>query len=192
MPPRKLTRLLVRAEVGQRSRGSLLAGPASVPCALGRAGLVVSKREGDGGTPVARLPLRRFWLRRDRLARPRTALPCRAITPRDAWCDDARDRRYNRPILRPEGEAEERLWRQDPLYDLVVELGWNDRPVRRGHGSAIFWHLARPGFTPTAGCVAVTRADLLRLLPRLSRRTVLVAGPVKPRRQGPKPWRQGP
>ena len=107
--------------------------------------------------------------RADRIGRPRTLLPLRAIAARDAWCDDADDRRYNRLIDRPPGEAEERLTRDDHLYDVIVELGWNDAPVIRGRGSAIFWHLARPGFTPTAGCVAVEGHVFAKVLPRLAR-----------------------
>jgi L,D-peptidoglycan transpeptidase YkuD (ErfK/YbiS/YcfS/YnhG family) len=173
---RRLARITVVRSVHDRSRGFLIAGGAVFPCALGRSGIVAAgaKREGDGATPRARLPLRRIFYRAERLPRPATLLPVRAIGLRDAWCDDAADRRYNRLIDRPPGEAEERLARADHLYDVIVELGWNDAPVRRGRGSAIFWHLARPGFTPTAGCVAVTRDVFAKLLPRLARDCVLV------------------
>jgi L,D-peptidoglycan transpeptidase YkuD (ErfK/YbiS/YcfS/YnhG family) len=174
-PPsaRLLTRVTVVASVRDRRRGVLIAGGASFPCALGRSGIGTVKREGDGRTPRAALPLRRVFFRADRVARPRTALPLRIITPRDAWCDDLADRRYNRLIARPPGAAEERLWRDDRLYDVVVELGWNDAPVIRGRGSAIFWHLARPGLTPTAGCVAVAGAVFRKLLPRLAANCVM-------------------
>ena len=106
--------------------------------------------------------------------RPRTRQSIRAIRPEDAWCDDAADRRYNRLIRRPPGAAEERLTRTDHLYDVIVELGWNDAPVRRHRGSAIFWHGARDGFTPTAGCVAIRVADFAKILPRLARNAVMV------------------
>jgi L,D-peptidoglycan transpeptidase YkuD (ErfK/YbiS/YcfS/YnhG family) len=120
--------------------------------------------------------LRRLFIRADRGPNPFCRLPVRRIGAADAWCDDSADRRYNRLISRPPGEAEERLMRQDHLYDLIVELGWNDRPVRKGRGSAIFWHLARPGFTPTAGCVATSREAFRRILPRLSRHCVMIIG----------------
>lgn len=160
--------------VHDRSKGFLVAGQAVFPCALGRGGIVVDKREGDGGTPRTKLPLRSLFYRADRMPRPRTLLPVRAIGPRDAWCDDLRDRRYNRLIDQPPGQAEERLMRDDHLYDVIVELGWNDRPVIRGRGSAIFWHLARQGFTPTAGCVAVKGGVFGKILPRLSRRCAIL------------------
>ncbi|WP_439499327.1 L,D-transpeptidase family protein [Bosea sp. (in: a-proteobacteria)] len=175
---RDLSVLRVVASVHDRRKGFLIAGSSVFPCALGRSGLVVAgaKREGDGGTPRAILPLRRIFYRADRMPRLSTALSARAITPRDAWCDDRTDRRYNTLIDRPPGEAEERLAREDHLYDVIVELGWNDAPVIRGRGSAIFWHLARPGFTPTAGCVAVERHVFRKLLPRLARDCVMVIG----------------
>ncbi len=171
-----LTGLRVVPSVRDRSRGFLIAGGAVFPCALGRGGIVVIKREGDGGTPRANLPLRSLLYRAERLPRLRCLLPVRAIGPRDAWCDDPADRRYNRLIDRPPGQAEERLRREDHLYDVIVELGWNDAPVVRGRGSAIFWHLARPGFTPTAGCVAVERGVFAKVLPRLGRHCVMRIG----------------
>jgi len=58
----------------------------------------------------------------------------------------------------------EALWRDDALYDIIGVLGWNDRPVRSGLGSAIFLHIARPDFAPTEGCIAMAPADLRRVL----------------------------
>jgi L,D-peptidoglycan transpeptidase YkuD (ErfK/YbiS/YcfS/YnhG family) len=169
-----LQKLRVVRSIHDRSKGFLIAGQAVFPCALGRGGIIVAKREGDGGTPRSSLPLRSVLYRADRLPRPRTLLPVRAIKPRDAWCDEASDRRYNRLIDRPPGQAEERLTRDDHLYDVIVELGWNDRPVIRGRGSAIFWHLARQGFTPTAGCVAVRGHVFTKILPRLARHCMIL------------------
>lgn len=174
MAKEPISRIFVHGLPGRRSRGVVHVGFAAFPCALGRSGIGADKREGDGKTPRARLPLRRVFYRADRLARPMTLLKVRAIRDEDAWCDDTEDRRYNRLIHRPPGPAEERLKRADHLYDVIVELGWNDAPVRRKRGSAIFWHGARDGFTPTAGCVAIRIADFRKILPRLSRHAVMV------------------
>ena len=166
---RGLRRCHIVVSASDRRKGWLMVGQSAFPCALGRGGPRMMKREGDGATPRAALPIRRVFYRADRIARPPCRFPVQAIRRTDAWCDDMGDRRYNRLICRPVGEAEERLWREDHLYDVIVELGWNDRPVRRGRGSAIFWHLARDGFTPTAGCVAVSRDVFRKVLPRLAR-----------------------
>jgi L,D-peptidoglycan transpeptidase YkuD (ErfK/YbiS/YcfS/YnhG family) len=162
---------MVRTRPGQKSRGILRAGTAAIPVALGRSGILADKREGDGGTPRGLFRLKRLWWRADRLPRPRTALPVRPIRPEDAWSEDPADRRYNRPVRRRPGEPGDRLRREDALYDLIVEIDHNDRPRVAGRGSAVFIHVARAEFTPTAGCVALRRADLLRLLAQVGPHT---------------------
>ncbi len=103
-------------------------------------------------------------------------MPVAPIRRLDGWCDDPGSRAYNRPIALPSPLRHERLWRDDALYDLVVDLDWNRRPARPGRGSAIFLHAARPGFAPTEGCVAVDRRFLARLIARIGPRTVIRIG----------------
>ncbi len=161
---------LVLARPGETT-GTFLRGVEARPfrCALGRSGIVPgrAKREGDGATPEAVLPLRRLLFRADRLARPRATVPAAPIAPDDLWCDDASAPEYNRPVRAPFGPSHERLWMEEPLYDLVGVLGWNDDPPVPGRGSAIFLHLARPGLAPTEGCIALPLPDLLAVLPGL-------------------------
>ncbi|GJD93931.1 L,D-transpeptidase family protein [Methylobacterium iners] len=173
-----LALLRVRPLVTDRTRGQLIVGGSVIACALGRSGLTQVKREGDGASPRGRFRLRGGAYRPDKFGtRPATALPLRPTQPGDGWCDDAGDRRYNRPITLPApGISAERLWREDGLYDLVIDLDYNRGPIRRGWGSAIFLHVARPGYAPTEGCVALKRADLARLLRRLGPRTRLAIG----------------
>ena len=168
-----LSVLFVRARPAQRSRGWLIAGPLAVPVALGRGGIRANKREGDGGTPRGRFKLRRLWWRADRTPRPRTGLPVRPIRPDDGWCEDPSDRAYNRPVRVPQGSPAHRLWRADRLYDFLIEIDHNTRPRIAGRGSAVFVHVARRGFAPTAGCVALQAPTLRRLLARLGPRTRL-------------------
>jgi L,D-peptidoglycan transpeptidase YkuD (ErfK/YbiS/YcfS/YnhG family) len=152
----------IRRRPGQRSRGWLSMGPFAMPVALGRGGILANKREGDGATPRGHFRLLRLWWRADRAPRPRTLLPVRRIGPRDAWCEDPADRRYNRPVEAKEGG--DRLWRDDRLYDFIIELDHNVRPRVVGRGSAVFVHVARDNFAPTAGCVALEAAQLKVLL----------------------------
>jgi L,D-peptidoglycan transpeptidase YkuD (ErfK/YbiS/YcfS/YnhG family) len=132
--------------------------------ALGRAGVGIHKHEGDGATPVGVLPLRRVLYRLDRVAAPDCAVPIEPIASTDGWCDDPWHRDYNRLVRLPHEARCEELWRQDRLYDVVGVLGWNDAPVERSRGSAIFLHVARPDYGPTEGCVALALPDLLRVL----------------------------
>ncbi|WP_111421513.1 L,D-transpeptidase family protein, partial [Rhodoplanes roseus] len=141
-----------------------------------RGGVRPDKREGDGGTPRGLFRAVRLWWRADRGPRPATGLPVRRIDETVAWCEDPADRRYNRPFRRRDGEAGDRLWRDDRLYDLVIELDHNARPRVAGRGSAVFIHVARDGFLPTAGCVSLVPADLRRLLAKLGPRTRIRIG----------------
>ena len=142
-------------------------------CALGRTGRRMHKREGDGASPAGVWTLREVYYRSDRLMRPATRLPIRALRPPDGWCDAPADRNYNRRVTHPYPASAEHLWRDDGLYDIVVVLGYNDRPRIKGRGSAIFLHCASPHYKPTEGCIAVRRSDLVGLLARLSRTTTL-------------------
>jgi L,D-peptidoglycan transpeptidase YkuD (ErfK/YbiS/YcfS/YnhG family) len=164
----------VRAKPGQPSRGVLRAGPLALPVALGRGGIKANKREGDGGTPRGSFRLKRLWWRAGRHPRPATALPVQRIMPDDGWCEDPADRHYNRRIKVPPKSKADRLARKDNLYDFIVELDHNTRPRIAGRGSAVFIHVARPGFAPTAGCVALDIKALRRLLARLGPQTRIV------------------
>jgi L,D-peptidoglycan transpeptidase YkuD (ErfK/YbiS/YcfS/YnhG family) len=177
MKPTTLRLIRVHRSPLDRRRGLVVAGALRIPCALGRSGLTHAKREGDGATPVGRFRLLGAFFRADRLPRPRTLLPLRPIRPSDGWCDAPRHRLYNRPVRLPFAASHERMWRDDFLYDVVVDIAWNRGPIAKGRGSAIFLHLRRPDFEPTAGCVAVAPHRIGRLLACLGPRTrIEIAG----------------
>jgi L,D-peptidoglycan transpeptidase YkuD (ErfK/YbiS/YcfS/YnhG family) len=139
-------------------------GGRDYPASVGWGGRRVDKREGDGATPVALLPLRQVLYRADRVAPPATLVPVWALERDDGWCDDPGSDSYNRPVRLPIAASAEALWRDDHLYDIIGVLGWNDTPVQPNLGSAIFLHLRRPDGGPTDGCIALERDDLLAVL----------------------------
>jgi L,D-peptidoglycan transpeptidase YkuD (ErfK/YbiS/YcfS/YnhG family) len=131
---------------------------------VGHGGRRTDKREGDGATPIALLPLRKVLYRPDRLAAPPAAVPVRALAPHDGWCDDPAHADYNRLVRLPIEASAETLWRKDAVYDVVGVLGWNDDPIIPNRGSAIFLHIARADYGPTEGCIALSLPDLLTVL----------------------------
>jgi L,D-peptidoglycan transpeptidase YkuD (ErfK/YbiS/YcfS/YnhG family) len=161
----------VRRKPGFLSRGIACVAGQAIPVALGRGGIRANKVEGDGATPRGVFRPLRLWYRPDRWPRPASALPVRRIGPDDGWCEAPDDRRYNRPVKLAAGSAADRLWRQDRLYNLIVEIDHNTRPRVARRGSAVFLHLCRPGFTPSAGCITFAPDRLRFLLPKLTRRT---------------------
>lgn len=149
-------------------RAVLRCGVDAFRAAIGASGIGVKKAEGDAITPVGVFPIRRILYRSDRIARPVTGVALEVLSPDDGWCDAPGDARYNRQVKLPHGASAEALWRHDHLYDLIVVLGFNDSPVVPAAGSAIFVHVARDDFGPTAGCVALALADLQDVVARLS------------------------
>jgi L,D-peptidoglycan transpeptidase YkuD (ErfK/YbiS/YcfS/YnhG family) len=133
-------------------------------CTIGSAGFTNDHKEGDKKTPVGKFRMRECWYRADRIAAPQTGLPLKIITPTDGWCDDPKHTSYNRHVQLPFAASHENLWRDDLIYDIIVPIGFNDDPVIPGKGSAIFFHLAKPNYTHTLGCVAVIMPDMLEIL----------------------------
>jgi len=162
----------IRRRPASPRQGLMEVGPVVFPCALGRGGISALKREGDGATPLAVLPLLGGY-RKYPLKAVRSPLPMGPVRNDLGWCDAPSDPNYNRPVRLPYGSSHERMLRPDRLYDICIVLDWNISERRRNRGSAIFLHIARPGFQPTEGCVAVSPGTMRRLLPHLSRQTRL-------------------
>ena len=158
----------MRRRPGHPTQGLLTFAGRTLPCALGRGATSIAKREGDGATPVGTFPLLAAFA--PATGRVKAApLPFRLVGARDGWCDASDDRNYNRPVSRPCRASHEQLLRDDHLYDMVVIPDHNVTRRTRGGGSAVFMHLARPGYTPTEGCVALAQRDMRWLWPRLRR-----------------------
>jgi len=156
--------VVVRPRAVGRSRALVSAGGKVFPAALGRSGRTIVKREGDGATPRGRLQLEYGFFRGDRIALPSSRLRLVRIASDMGWCDSPSHPCYNRPVRLPFAASHERLMREDGLYDVCLVMEWNRRHRRRNAGSAIFFHVARPDFAPTEGCVAVSLPAMRQLL----------------------------
>ncbi len=165
--------LVVRAAPGKKSRAIIRCGPLTLPAAIGRSGRTVIKREGDGATPIAAMRLLYGFRRGERNGHLPSELPIRRIRTDMLWCDQSDDPNYNRLVKAPFKPSHEEMRREDGLYDICLVLDWNITTRARNRGSAIFFHLIRPGYEPTAGCVAISARDMRRLLPHLRKGTIV-------------------
>jgi len=165
--------LTVQADSGDSSLGWAILGPKRWRCVVGAGGVREDKVEGDAATPAGEFPLRRIYFRNDRLVLPKVRLPARPIGEHDGWCDDPHSPTYNRLVHIPNDSSHEKMWREDGLYDLLVVVGYNDDPPEGEWGSAIFLHIARDDMSPTRGCIAFARDDLLELVTLLGPETQL-------------------
>ncbi len=170
-------KIFVRGKPGA-STGTLTFNGETLPCALGRSGIVSDdeKKEGDGATPAGTWPLRRVLYRPDRLSEPETNLTTKPIARADGWCDDPTDQHYNKPVDLPYAARTEKLWRDDELYNVCVILGHNDDPPMPHQGSAIFFHVAKEKegkLCATEGCVALPQHEIIRVLMNCGQDTVM-------------------
>ncbi len=172
-----VTYLHVRARSENRVEGRLHVGALVFPCIIGRNGRGYRKCEGDGKTPVGRFWLRQGFYRADRLANPAAHLAARCLRPSDGWCEVSGSVFYNRPVKLPFRDGHETMWRDDEAYDVVFSTSHNERPRVKGAGSAIFFHLTREGSGVTAGCVAVSKVDMRKILSLCGRKAILLVWP---------------
>jgi L,D-peptidoglycan transpeptidase YkuD (ErfK/YbiS/YcfS/YnhG family) len=166
----RVSRCFTKPWLGRLSCGGLV-----IPCSLGRNGATYFKREGDGKTPIGAFEILSGFIQRERFpAMPKTQLALRQLTGREGWCDEVNSPTYNRPIRLPNPAGHEILKRSDGVYDLILVLDYNICPRIKGRGSAIFFHLTHARGEPTAGCIAISKDDMRRLLPRLGKKTRLL------------------
>ncbi len=167
-------KIIVNKSAHYIDKGILKFGFMAFPCALGRSGRGVIKREGDGKTPIGKWRFLRAFYRADRLKRPKTKLPMFPIHKNYGWCDMPWDNNYNRFVHLPYSGRSERLWRDDHLYDIIVVLNHNHIPRIHNYGSAIFMHVEKNNYQPTEGCVALRVSHLKYMLTFLSSGSELI------------------
>ena len=140
-------------------------------CALGKAGIRIKKKEGDNITPKGTYKIIRIYCRKDRIRQVKSRIKIYKINKKIGWCDDPRSEKYNQLIKLPNKFKHEKFYRKDHLYDLIIVLNYNMRPVVKNKGSAIFIHLARRNYNPTKGCIALSKNNLLIILNKINKNT---------------------
>ncbi len=150
--------------------GTLIHNKKRYKCALGKNGVTKKKEEGDKKTPVGVFSLGNVFYRKDKIRNLKTNLNKIVIQKNMAWCDDPNNKLYNKLILTNDLKKE-KLYRKDSLYDIVVVINYNSKPVIKNKGSAIFIHLARKKYSGTMGCIGLKKNDLINLLKDVTKRT---------------------
>ncbi len=145
-------------------------------CQIGSNGIisVKEKQEGDLSTPKGKWMLNSIFYREDRIDLknlvPNCKLVLNKITKKCGWCDDPSSENYNQyvKIKKRNDFTYEKLWRQDNAYDILINLDYNQNPITKGKGSAIFIHCSFNDFRNTAGCIALLKENLIFLIKRIN------------------------
>jgi len=146
--------------------GTLMHNKKLYKCALGKNGITKNKKEGDKKTPAGIFSLGKIFYRKDKIKNLKTQLKKIIIKKNMAWCDDPRNKFYNKLIVTND-KSKEKLFRKDNLYDIIIVINYNIRPVKKNKGSAIFIHLSRKNYSGTMGCIALNKKDLIEILKSL-------------------------
>ena len=140
-------------------------------CRIGKSGITNLKKEGDLATPKGTFKLGSLYYRKDRIKLPKCIIKKKIIRKKTGWCDDTKSKKYNREINFPFKWSAEKLYRKDRIYDLLINIKYNQEPVVNNRGSAIFLHLTNNKYTPTKGCIAIQKSDFLKILPHIKKNT---------------------
>ena len=151
-------------QISVKKSGIITFANRNYKCLLGKNGVTLDKNEGDLKTPLGIFSLRYVMYRCDRMKKPKTILPTHIIKKNHICCDDPNHNKYNKIFETKNFNLGERLWRKDSLYDILIVIGYNDTPIVKGKGSAIFLHLTKKNILKTKGCVAIKQKNMLDLL----------------------------
>ena len=143
-------------------------------CSIGKSGLSNNKKEGDLKTPKGLFKIGFLYYRKDRIKSLKCKIKKKIIRKNMGWCNDANSKKYNKEIYFPFNFGAEKLYRKDHIYDILINIKYNQTPVIKGKGSAIFLHLTDKKYKPTKGCVAILKKDFLKILPSISKKTKIL------------------
>ena len=142
-----------------------------VKCAVGKKGVGYKKKEGDLITPIGQYKIKYILYRKDRVNKIQSKLKKIIIKKNMGWCDDVRSNQYNKLIKLPSNYSHEKLYKKERIYDVILVLNYNMKPIIKNRGSAIFIHVSRKNYKKTEGCVALKKVHLIKVLKELKNNT---------------------
>ena len=150
-----------------------------VKCALGKRGIGLKKKEGDHITPTGQYKIKYILYRKDRIKKIQSKLKKIIIRKNMGWCDDPRSKEYNKLINLPFNHSYEKLFKKGNIYDIILVLNYNMNPIKKNKGSAIFIHVTKNNYKKTAGCIAIKKIELLKILKEIKINTKVKIGDQK-------------
>ena len=143
-------------------------------CSVGKRGITRNKKEGDKKTPRGIFTFKCIFYRKDKLINFKSSLKKIIIKKNMGWCDDSSSKFYNKLIKFPFKNKAERMWLKGNTYDVILIINYNSKPIIKNKGSAIFLHIAKRNYSPTKGCVAVSKKDMFFLITKINNKTKLI------------------
>ena len=143
-------------------------------CSLGKAGIGKKEKEGDKITPKGTYKIVKIYYRNDRVKKILSKFKLFKIKKNIGWCDDPKSKKYNQLVKLPNKYGYEELSRKDNIYDLVLVLNYNMKPIIKNKGSAIFIHIAKKNYKKTAGCIGLKKTHLTQIIKKIKKNTKVI------------------
>ena len=148
-----------------------------VKCAVGKRGIGYKRKEGDLISPIGEYKIKFILYRKDRIEKIQTKLRKIVIKKTMGWCNDFSSKKYNQLISLPCIHKHEKLFKIENIYDIILVLNYNMKPIIKNKGSAIFIHVAKKNYKKTEGCIAIKKRELLKILKKINTNTkVMIEG----------------
>ena len=145
-----------------------------IKCSIGKRGITSRKVEGDQKTPKGVFTIKSMLYRKDRIPKVKSQIKKKIIKKNMGWCDDTESKRYNKMIKFPFNLSAEKLWIRENIYDVIIIINYNLRPIIKNKGSAIFLHIAKKNYKPTKGCIAIAKKDIILLAGKINKKTRII------------------
>ena len=145
-----------------------------VKCAIGKRGIGKKQKEGDQITPRGTFRIKNILYRKDKINYLRSVIKKIPIKKNMGWCDDPKSKDYNKLVKLPFDYKSEKLYRSNNIYDIILVLSFNMRPVKKNKGSAIFVHITNNKYSPTQGCIAIKKKELIKLVKLINKKTKII------------------
>ena len=143
-------------------------------CSLGKAGIGKKEKEGDKITPIGTYKIVKIYYRNDRVKKIVSNFKLVKIKKNMGWCDDPKSKKYNQLVKIPNKYGYEELNRKDNIYDLLLVLNYNMKPIIKNKGSAIFIHIANKNYKKTAGCIGLKKSHLIDIIKKIKKNTKVI------------------
>ena len=153
-----------------KNKETLLYDDFTFKCCIGKNGTTNNKIEGDKKTPKGVFFLGPVFYRKKRKKKLFKKIKKKQIKKSMGWCDDVKNRNYNKLIKITNNIKHEKLFQKKNNYDLIIPIEYNTKKPQKNKGSAIFIHLTK-NYKKTLGCIALKKNDLLILLKLIDRNT---------------------
>jgi L,D-peptidoglycan transpeptidase YkuD (ErfK/YbiS/YcfS/YnhG family) len=144
-----------------------------IKCSIGKRGITIKKLEGDNKTPAGVFKFKSLMYRQDRIPKIKSRLKKIIIKKNMGWCDDSNSKHYNKLIKFPFNFRAEKLWLNKNIYDVIIVINFNMKPIIKKRGSAIFLHIAKKNYMSTRGCIAISKKNMKLLISKIDIKTKL-------------------